>query len=120
MSSIETKAYNSAYTIYLKFGSKYNKGVLPLQRRCIRHNNLKLYYYDSDHIVSNSGQAVIAYCKNLPNDEFLMSDHKSIIAWRRNSDVDLFRLPSYNDYELNTIYWCKKFGFMRKLSDIYY
>ena len=44
MSSVETKAYNSAYTIYLKFGSKYNKGALPLQRRCIRHNNLKLYY----------------------------------------------------------------------------
>jgi len=128
MSSVETKAYNSAYTIYLKFGSKYNKGVLPLQRRYIKYNGMKLYYYDSDHIVSNSGQPVIAYCEDLPNDEFLMSDHKSIIAWRRNSDVersparsaDLFRLPSYNDYDLFDIYWCKKFGFMRKINNTYY
>ena len=128
MSSIETKAYNSAYTIYLKFGSKYNKGALHLQRRYIKYNGMKLYYYDSDHIVSNSGQPVIAYCErearaygeDFPNDEFLMYDHKSIIAWRRNSDVDLFRLPSYNDYDLFDIYWCKKFGFMRRVQSTYY
>ena len=49
MSSIETKAYNSAYTIYLKFGSRYNKGALPLQRRYIKYNGMKLYYFDSEY-----------------------------------------------------------------------
>ena len=46
-------------------------------------DGMKFYYYDDDdHVVVNSGQPVIAFSEELPDDEFIMSDHKSIIAWK--------------------------------------
>ena len=137
MEAIESKAYNSALKIYQQFMHKYPDFFMThrIKRKLSnsKGDGMKFYYYDDDdHVVVNSGQPVIAFSEELPDDEFIMSDHKSIIAWKYakrrpdgyNShdgdvDYDLFRLPSYNDYELNTIYWCKKFGFMRKLSELY-
>ena len=117
MYTIESKAFHSALDIYQKFKNKYPETLLANK---LRRNGMKFYYYDLDYVVSNSGQPVIAFSEELPDDEFIMSDHKSIIAWKFNShdcnpDYELFRLPSYNEYTLNNIYWCKKFGFMRRL-----
>ena len=112
------EAFNSAARIY-----RIMTGETPdyLPRYNFTFNDYHYYFHDYDYKVKHSGKSVIALCKESPRDKFYYTHLGHKLYWIYNShdgaeDYVLYKLKQYGEHKLDDIFWCKKFGFLRRIE----
>ena len=107
--------------LYQKLTGEEPYSVFP---EPLTYNGKHFHYYDCENVIRESGYNFkVLNDDGDDDDDLVYQPATQTMIWvydnhNNSEEYALYQLPSYNNWKLNTVYYCDKYGLLKKIATV--